>query len=345
LKKCKPDQIEYLRRQYLSKQRLQLRIKGFLKNQAGTASVAHPLKAPSILSLDDKEARSKLLKFLEKLRKAVNCHHKSIRLDLSHVTKLYPAGTLLFFAEVSRLVESEQITTKLRCTPPRAAKPRQVFKQLGLFELLNCHQKVTPKGNDVIHWRLAKGNDVRGEKFEETVGRYDGKIADALSGGLYNSMVEAMKNSKQHAYLESRNDCLDLIESGGPWWMLSQQKDGNLYVAFCDLGIGIPRSLPKKWQERVPQIIGGPSDSEMIRAAAEIGRTRTDKNYRGHGLSHICEDVMDHGGGRVLVHSNKGRFEISHDANGKIRRLTSDFKDSILGTIIIWKVALGKNND
>lgn len=351
MKKNDPEKIDLFKRRQFRRKKNQIFLKGQLRRKRRQKNLLPSfavVRAPEVFALDSIDCRSDFLDFAARLRTLCFRGVSRIKIDLANVKRLYPACTLLFAAEVFRLIEASAGKTMFRCIPPKASKPRKVLKQLGILDRLCCHIPDVPKGQDVVHWKLASGNDVRGEKFEETVGHYDGKIAEALSGGLYNGMVEAMKNSKQHAYIEDRADGLAIVPDGGPWWMLSQQREGNLFVAFCDLGIGIPGSLPKKWPEMVSGLLRS-SDSSMIEAASRLGRSRTNLSYRGRGLSHICEDVMLQGGGRVLILSNKGRYEISRGRDGAIVHKAADFKDSILGTIIIWKVALkaegyGTNN-
>ncbi|MEN7535977.1 ATP-binding protein [Aurantiacibacter flavus] len=179
--------------------------------------------------------------------------------------------------------------------------------------------------------------------------RIEGRIAPEAFKGMWRSFSEALVNSVQHAYIEPRGTAGSRMRSKR-WWMLTQELEGELTVMVCDLGIGIPRSLPLKWEESVvAQLISkfdsskGP-DVKAIRTALEISKTRTQEAHRGKGLPQIWQAVREVSGRGVSIFSNRARLTWN-GATDKEHEF--EYSDSIKGTIVAWSVKTidGDNND
>jgi hypothetical protein len=203
--------------------------------------------------------------------------------------------------------------------------------------LVGYRRKVETTHDDVIHWRSATGHEVIGEKFDEVLGYYDGQITEVLSKNLYLGFTEAMTNCHHHAYIGTRPDGLNIAAEQKDWWMFSQERDGWLSVVFCDLGIGIPGTLPIKkptlWQ-RI-ELFGSKLDAHAIQEAIGESRTRTGLHHRGKGLKQLVDVVAHVDQGQIGIFSNKGRFTLKSQ-----KESISQFTDSIYGTLIYWKVPL-----
>lgn len=296
------------------------------------------LRAPDIFTIVDKHKRRKLLRFLNKFREAVVLRKRAVRIDFTNTHKMYADGTLLFYAELSR-VNRLKGGVEVRCLPPHNEKVAQVLKQVGIFDLVGYRGKVETTHDDVIHWRSANGHEVLGEKFDEVLGHYDGQITEVLSQKLYLGFTEAMTNCHHHAYIGVRPDGLNLANEPKDWWMFSQERDGWLMVVFCDLGIGIPGTLPIKkptlWQ-RI-QTFGSKLDAHAIQEAIGESRTRTGLHHRGKGLKQLVDVTAHVDGGQVNIFSNRGRYTLKYGLES-----ISQYKDDILGTLIIWQVPIIK---
>jgi hypothetical protein len=81
----------------------------------------------------------------------------------------------------------------------------------------------------------------------------------------------------------------------------------------------------------------GHSDGNLIRAAMEVGKTRTHEKHRGKGLMDL-RAVLDALGGVLQIHSNCGFYEyVAENSNEKCKT----FKQmSILGTLVLWSVPI-----
>ncbi|QPI65953.1 hypothetical protein [Vreelandella venusta] len=297
-----------------------------------------PVHAPEVFSIRTQKERSKVVSFISKVRAACldGCN---VKIDFSHTKRLGSDATVLLHAEIHRIVHCLD-DIELRAIPPRNWMAAQAMKKIGLFRLTKTPLKFSKEANHkhVANWHSAYGEEVNGEKSEGLLSAYEGVIAEVLTGDLYTKITEAMINVHHHAYIEDRNDGLSYKDDRKPWWLFSQELDGYLTVAFCDLGIGIPRSLPikkpKLWKKIATMGSAG-SDSNAISEAIKDSQTRTGEEHRGKGLKQIVDTVRSFDTGIVKVHSNKGCYT---SEMGRV--IHSDFEESIMGTVISWRIPL-----
>lgn len=258
-------------------------------------------------------------------------------IDFAPTRRMVSDGTLLMTAELQRLQRLLSSEVRIRCSPPHNVKVAQVLEQIGVYQMLRFRSNVKPRYGDVVHWKYAHGHGAEGEKYDEILGHYDGVIPPELSQGFYLGLTEAMTNAQQHAYLETRQDELGERTKVRDWWMFSQLKDARLTVVFCDLGIGIPNSLPRQqpgmWGRIRARLGVGAPEADIIREAIRERRTRTKKHYRGKGLQQLVSVIDNIDDGRLIIYSNHGCYGIR--AQGEY---TQNFRDSILGTLITWSV-------
>lgn len=245
-------------------------------------------------------------------------------------------GTLLFVAELRRLIKHVEGKVQISYVPPKNEKVAQVMQQIGLCDLLGVKAEIVPKDDDVVNWRYAQGSQVEGQKYEDVLSKYDGEIAPSMQEKLFTGITEAMTNVLNHAYDLARDDGLNIADAK-EWWMFSQEKDGFLSVAFCDLGAGIPRTLPIKqpalWR-RIAKL-GKSQDDDAIDYAVRDSTSRTREGYRGHGLGQIVRVVQAIAGAEVAIYSNRGIYVRRQGGRKLYCR-----GDSIMGTLIFWKVPL-----
>lgn len=294
--------------------------------------------APKVFGLIDPNERKLLLISLKQLRQQIGVERKTITLDFTETSKLWSDGTLLFLAELKRLIKITNGDVDILCIQPKVDKVAQAFKQLGLFDLLGINVQITPEDDDVVNWRFACGSQVIGEKYEDILQEYDGNITEILQTSLYTGITEAMANVLNHAYkVLKREDGLN-AGSIADWWMFSKYQNSCLYVVFCDLGAGIPRTLPATRRSLWNKIMrkGIKNDGEVIRHAVKDSVSRTKKSHRGKGLGQIVRVIDDIDGSEVLILSNSGAYTLKSDGVPVCR----NYNDSILGTLILWNIPL-----
>jgi hypothetical protein len=292
-------------------------------------------RAPKEFNLTDVSHRSTLLTRLGRLRQLLR-KGDPVCIDFSETERMVADGTLLFLAELRRLIKHAKGELVITCTPPKNDKVAQVLQQIGLFSLLGVTNDTVPKDDDVVNWRFAHGHKVEGERYEDVLAEYDGDIASQLQETLFTGITEAMTNVLNHAYLIPREDGTDITNSR-EWWMFSQAKDGEITVAFLDLGAGIPRTLPMTkpglWRKFLQ--FGKSQDSRAIQYAVKDSISRTNESHRGKGLGQIARVIDQVAKGEMAILSNYGALSRSNEV---MRR--KDYSDSIRGTLIFWKIPL-----
>lgn len=335
VKRCDRWRREYLRRIAIKRARRRNTHRQRKAYSKRVRCERFTIRAPAWFTIDNADRRSKLLSFLSKLRMSVK-KHKHVVVDFTNTQRMVASGTLLFRAELCRLRNYYHENFRLRCIPPSKPKVAQVLKQVGVYRLMNYKSSVRASASDVVKWRHANGHQAVGAQFDTVLGDYDGVIPVSLVSGLYRGVTEAMVNCCNHAYISTREDGLSVAHERSDWWMFSQERDNRLTVVFCDLGIGIPRSLPRqkpKIWESILAKVQAPKDSEIIGEAVKESMTRTGKSYRGRGLSQLVAAVKNVDGGYLAIYSNHGKYHVKGDVV-----TMHNYDDSILGTLIEWSI-------
>ncbi len=334
MKRCDRKRRLYLLRISYNREKRRCRK---LRPPGGPPTGYYQIHAPRSVGVADLENRRALLLFLQNLREHAVKLPAHILIDFSGTEQMYADGALLLTAELSRLLHIGSLDLTLRCLPSHDTRVSQVLKQIGVYELLRYRGKIEPKLEDVIHWCVAQGTGALGERSDDILGRYHGVIPEKLSAGLYTGITEAMTNTRHHAYLSPRADGLGKLSRGQEWWMFSQERLGRLHVVFCDLGIGIPNSLPQTkprlWKEIVR--LGRSDDGATIAEAVKESRTRTGNPYQGKGLGQLVSVVEETEGGFIQIHSNHGCYTYR-----KGRPTIVNYRESILGTLISWSLPI-----
>ncbi|TAN46789.1 MAG: ATP-binding protein [Methylococcaceae bacterium] len=300
--------------------------------------------APPLMDIRKAKPRSKLLAFIKRLRIAIITKGGHVCIDFSNTEKLVASGTLLFVAELRRSISLAKHKTRVSCIPPKKRLIAQVFQQVGVFRLVGYRKKINiGQHDDVVHWCFATGHGAEGEKFDDILGNYDGRIATALSRKLYQGITEAMTNAHHHAYISPRQDGLLVDRQVRDWWMFSQEKDDYLHVVFCDLGVGIPETLPRKhpsiWQKLLETLVASNvDDARVIQEATKLEKSRTEQHHRGRGLGQMVKAVTENFHGSIDIYSNQGRYTVSAGRQDKLR----NYESSILGTLISWTIPISK---
>lgn len=298
------------------------------------------LTCPAQFALEDR-FHDPLVVFLRQLRQAFLNSEKTVCLDFRQTKLMVAGGTLLFYSELCRL-KSMFPLQPVRCIPSRDGVVNQVLQHLGIFEKLGYQSTVTPNRPDVTSWRVVSSEDIDGDKVGGLLEQYK-SISGPVAGQLFRGAGEAMFNVR-HAYLEDRNDGLPAPKEKR-WWMFCREADTHLFVAVCDLGIGIPRSLPIKYpSELISSIVANipgmhaNSDAKMIHAAMQLHRTSTQLKGRGKGLTDFVKVIDSVPGARLFIFSNRGLVRYQ---NGTSTRVS--FQRSVKGTIVLWTIPIKGN--
>lgn len=311
------------------------------------------LMAPKIIGLHHPVYRSATLSLCDRIRTTLLRKDRSIIIDFSQTERIEAAGMLLVMAELDRAKRMVGARQVARCKLPDATTSagmivRQVLHQVGLLDLTGHDaSNMDPDAFDatVRHWRYATGTRVDskpGDLLEE----HEGRISPGLMQGMQIGLAEALLNSLHHAYRADRGDgCPPSPERR--WWMFTQELEGRLAVLVCDLGIGIPRSLPLVWGKALigkflKSLGADRSDINSIRLALVVGESSTGDSHRGNGLPQVWNATTASGDGRIEIFS--GKAVVGYECAGQ-RDTESQYKGSIMGTLISWSVPVEAGTD
>jgi anti-anti-sigma regulatory factor len=303
------------------------------------------VKVPGTLDL--RQQRKSTLQFVAFFRKAVLIHNKRVVLNFVDTVSISPTAMLLLLAEIDRCRRLRP-RASLTGTYPKNESLHRHMQACGFFKLLKIkHQlpevtKVYPR--DYIQFMTGTesvGKDA--EDLRTALLGPDHKWTRAAGDAIYRGLTEAMTNVVQHAYpssaLTKREPRLK-----NRWWMVghTDRRKKELKILFFDSGVGIPFTLPKRlgW-EVIRSVIGSlgitpPNDSEMIRAAMQLGRSTTELGNRGKGLNDFKKLIDACHDGQLEIYSNKGVYQYSY----RDEESRQDHHESICGTLIEWSMPL-----
>lgn len=288
---------------------------------------------PNTLSIYTEKNRKRLLTAIQSLHKSVRNGLVKIKLDFSNTVKVYSDAMIWLYAEVDNLLNINK-NLRFYCKKPHNEKVSHVLHQIGMYKMCKVKFKPKKKFNDVIYWRTCSGKHVIAEQYDYIVDNQHNLFHPDVD--LFGGCAEATKNARKHAYIEPR--ALSAVQfDETAWWIFSQIKDGNMYVCVCDLGIGIPATLPRSRAELVRELFqklkNETTSADLIRAALDSSKSRTKKDYHGNGLPKIASIVQETKQGSVAIHSLDGYVRINEG-----NYFEYNFRTRLPGTIISWKL-------
>lgn len=220
-------------------------------------------------------------------------------------------------------------------------QPKQQLKDMGFFELLNVSAKdistrsISPADERFV--QFIRGDLALGNKSIELRKDINEIINDRNIENIWPQagITEAMTNCVQHAYDDESNKYKY-------WWLSAgfHYQEKSLTITIFDRGVGIPETVPKKWKWQVPFLR---YDADYINWAVEHGNTsKTEDPQRGQGL-HEIKDYIDKSDRKAYLKiiSNRGfYFYEKLFPSGKAKETSKNFKKSLNGTLIEWKIWL-----
>lgn len=326
------------------------------RNKSKQAPWHREVKAPPLINLYANKDHERTAEFLKDLRRAVS-RSKRVRICFRDTKQITVSAGLLFISELDRLIKAYP-DVQFKCIRPPVQHNSKfgnesfiveaVLNQIGFFELTGIKQRKLPSYPNVSCWKHSQGTVAEGQIAGQLLSHVDNELSAPAKRRLYRGAIEAISNCVDHAYPSPRPDGLDLDDRR--WWMFVGIMMGRLIVAVCDLGVGIPTTVPQKHsRDKIRAILEklklkGTRDSEMIHASTYLSSSRTEQRHRGKGGKDIRALLNHYPGARLTIYSNKGCFSDwnSTGMSGKNFKVGSlnEQKKTIMGTIIEWSVPL-----
>lgn len=305
------------------------------RRHQSTTVIAH---APSHFTLQRDAERAKLIVFIGIIKKAVN-EGRRCKIDFKSTKHLHPSGTLYFICQIQSLVRSAG--SRLTCNYPKDQTVEQLFQHIGFLRACGLRERANITADNVKHWHFVKGESSDASPFKALLESYSEEMSSSEQSttngippqnGLYDSMSEAITNAIQHAYKDADREKMG-------WCMFAQKRDGRLYVAIADVGIGIAGSLRNNpvWRDFVKRLLykRAEVDKRLLSAAIGTPRTSTKLDHRGKGLPEMLNFVKSLPGSKFAVFSNFASFTYAQR-----REHGTSHSKSLKGTIVLWDLPL-----
>lgn len=294
------------------------------------------IKLPNILALLDKENKYRNRKNLLDCIENLHCHaknHKKICIDFSSTKYAFSEAMLLFYAELHNL-KNIYPNIKLSCKKSHEMRINHVLLQLGLFSFFKKSYKKLKCYDNVDKWKTSSGKYAIENNYKDIRPR-DNLLNKSTSEDLYAACNEATINSVNHAYIIERTLSKVDFEKEA-WWGFSEETKDYFSVSICDLGVGIPATIPKTnkalW-EKFKELFDKEDHAEIMNRAIERPESRTKETHRGNGLKTIANFAKNNNNIFLTILSYKGIIKIENNNVTK-----NNCNKAMQGTIISWKI-------
>ena len=304
------------------------------------------LRVPPILDLiaNFEEAAE----FVKSIRRTALGERRKVRLLFDEVKQIRPAALLLLLAEIHHCRLTQGLN-RVTGTYPTNKRLERMMDATGFFKLLGVASRILkPKNSTRTIEYIEFVSDVRlardaARKLRQSLLGEELSMNLLSRKKLFRAISEAMINVGQHAYPDELHRGHQIR---GRWWLAGaiNKPRNELMVTFCDLGVGIPRTLPKLYTwEKIRSALSllpgiNPNDGEMIQAGMTIGRTQTGETNRGKGLNDLRSFIDQSGTGEMVIISQHGMYRYTAGGVEKAQ----NYGSSVGGTFIKWTVPLDR---
>lgn len=282
------------------------------------------------------ENAEQMLLFFEDFKKYV-IKRKRIFFDMSKVNRL--TGDAIIYM-LSMFDRNEKLYGKfhIRGNVPENGFCRNLLFDSGFFNYVYIKTTIPKSSEDIV--QIEKDSIVKGKLAKQIIDFTKNKLnieRAKVTKSLYDILIECMVNTNNHAFGKKEMH---------PFWYLMavyDKENKEVFYTFLDAGQGIPKTIRKKYLEKVFEFIKTASlstidlvtDKDLIISALEgvLKRSRiVKKGHRGKGLPRIYEHFKNKQIEDLVIISKKGYV----DLNGKSTLLSKDFA----GTMLSWKIRM-----
>jgi len=298
-------------------------------NRQGKNAVCR-LVAPSRLSISQNTEET-LVFFADVIHKIEQCKYKDVLFfDLAAVELITPDAIMYLIAVIknNRLIRG--LSIECAGNLPNDATAKNVIEQSGFYSFVRPKSTVKVDKNQ-DYMKISAGQQDDGAlagAFCDFVQRCC-KVSISETKNLYTRIIELMTNTRQHAY--KGKDASSMIRN---WYIFAQDMSDCVHFVFLDTGAGIPKTVAKKFRERILELMLE-NDAMYLRSAL-LGdfRSETKQGHRGKGLPGIYEDVQKKNIKNLNVISGRG---VCSAEEAEI--VSIGLKTPFEGTLFSWDIA------
>lgn len=295
------------------------------------------------LDIDLQQNRNATCEFIRTVREQVRAGVR-LRLRFDECNSIKLSALVLLLAQIHKL-QLEYGNEHITGTYPKNPRIERLLEHSGFYKLLGVksrpNSKTTSKLTRFIRFKSdQKPNSAEIPNLRKELLGDDLQMPKTIAKLIFRALSEAMTNVNHHAYT---NKSIRVSLLGGRWWMVANLSEKNklFTLAFYDAGVGIPKTLPRKYSNEIIRgvlsLLPGfePDDGQMIKAAMELGRTRTEASNRGLGLMDLAKLIEAVGAGSMHIHSRRGSYVYKPDKEEHMNH-----EGFVEGTLIEWQLPL-----
>lgn len=304
------------------------------------------IQLPNHLAAETESARNRVLDVVHSIGVTLRDPYARIKLDFSKVVRMYPGGTLVLLALIQLYLESSQ-ARRIKASCPPGSLAAQLLNHFGFGESLGVAAAANaPRNSSVVNWEYLTDSVVAGERVRILIEKYRNLINAELPDDLFAVLSEGITNVRHWAYPPETT----VPQALRRWWMFSRYvepengRDGNLFIAIYDVGVGIPYNMAKKktYSETVLATIDKYSgrrdlDKALLAQAVEHQRSSTGEDNRGRGLPEMRKFIQNTQAGRLYIVSGFAQYSCA-----PLQRVSGaqSCKRHFPGTLILWSLPL-----
>lgn len=319
------------------KSKKQLKKRKNLNNKSSTQQLNTSITiiAPKTIRINKEEDHKTFNSFIQKIEKSLNVC-SNIRLKLSHIEELWPCGTLVLLAKLD--IWQKEFPGKIVAIDyPKDCNAEELMQHVGALKKLGLNHRRTITSDNVKFWHYKTGKNTDPQAYEELTETIISNIKHQEAPLFADCLNEAVNNSVAHAYANEYGKVRQKTLQN--WWILSELKDDQVFVAIFDAGITIPASIRAKDEWKLIRYIKSWKDGKLLEAVISSSRTRTNLPERGKGLPEMLEFSKSLTEGGLSIISGKAYFNYNARIQENKRRTIDN---PVPGTLILWSIPFQK---
>ena len=284
------------------RRKLKLNAEKHISSLSFTGKPAHILKAPSRLSISQNTVAT-LVYFSSVINMISSCKVRDVLFfDLSEVDFITPDAIMYLIALIKNTRRIRSLHISCRGSLPRSNTAREVVEQSG-FSSFMYSQDFGKVERDKSYMKISTGKEANSElagNFCDFVQKSCG-ITIQETKRLYPTIIELMTNTHQHAYRDEQTIMMS------NWYIFAQDLSRSIHFVFLDTGAGIPRTVAKKFTERIKDLMLSNDAMYLESALRGMFRSETKQEHRGKGLPGIYEDACNGEISNLCIISGHGK--------------------------------------
>lgn len=316
-----------LKRRRKRKSNSRSNIKRYSHNKKLIQNIAK--KKEKVLSADRqfsiRDNPDKTIEFLNKIHDSF-LKDMPVFIDVSTVQNMTIDALLYLLALIDNM-KYKEISFHVQGNLPKDIEANKIFSQSGFLNYVDTNTTTISTTKDCVQIYDGKNADpeIAKKLCSFAIEKLNKKRVEIKE--LYNTIMEIIINTKQHAYNNS-----DLPK----WYAYARYDNAGIEFSILDTGSGIPSTVRKNWLEKINELIAKlpiiqTSDGKLLKSVIDGEfRTKTKEKYRGKGIPMIAEQNRNNYIKNLIIVSNNGYVVVGENEK--------DLRSPLKGTLYYWRI-------